>query len=143
MRLQLLGYLSRQLAAESDLSEAEYLVLVTLSEAPDRSLRSKDLGSQLQWEQSRVSHQLARMDRRGLLTRQPCATDARGCVAVLTESGRLVIRKAARLHSADIRHCFADVLTPHQLDSLAEIAEAITGHLAAEHGVTVPEVPER
>jgi DNA-binding MarR family transcriptional regulator len=133
MRIQLLGHLSRRLAAQSGISEAEYQVLVTLSESPDHRMRSRDLGRELQWQRSRVSHQLDRMETRGLLRREPCPTDARGCVAVLTGAGRRSIDAAARLHVADVRHCFADVLTPAQLDGLTSAAKAITEHLEAEH----------
>ena len=133
MRIQLLGHLARRLAAQSGLSEAEYEVLVTLSEAPGHQMRSRDLGRALQWQRSRLSHQLDRMEKRGLLNREPCPTDARGCVAVLTEAGLASIVQAAKLHVADVRHCFADVLTPEQLDGLTAAARAITEHLAAEH----------
>jgi ribosomal protein S15P/S13E len=54
-------------------------------------------------------------------------------VAVLTDAGFGSIDKAARLHVADVRHCFADVLTPEQLDGLTVAARAITEHLATEH----------
>jgi len=133
MRIQLLGHLSRRLAAQSGLSEAEYEVLVTLSEASDHRMRSRDLGRALQWQRSRLSHQLDRMEKRGLLTREPCPTDARGCVAVLTDAGLRSIDQAAKLHVADVRHCFADVLTPEQLEGLTATARVITQHLDAEH----------
>lgn len=133
MRTQLLGHLSRRLAAQSGMSEAEYEVLVALSESPEGRMRSRDLGRALQWQRSRLSHQLDRMETRGLLRREPCPTDARGCVAVLTDTGRESIGKAARLHVADVRHCFAEVLTRAQLDGLTAAARAITQHLEAEH----------
>ena len=133
MRTQLLGHLARGLSAQSGLSEAEYEVLVKLSESPGHQMRSRDLGHALQWQRSRLSHQLDRMEKRRLLKREPCPTDARGCVAVLTDAGRESIDRAARLHVADVRHCFADVLTPAQLEGLTSAARAITDHLEAEH----------
>lgn len=133
MRIQLLGHLSRRLAVQSGMSEAEYEVLVTLSEAPDHQMRSRDLGRALQWQRSRLSHQLDRMEKRGLLMREPCTTDARGCVAVLTDAGLGSIDEAAKLHVTDVRHCFADVLTPKQLDGLTAAARAITEHLDSQH----------
>ena len=133
MRTQLLGHLTRRLAAQSGMSEAEYEVLVKLSESPDRRMRSRDLGRALQWQRSRLSHQLDRMEKRGFLKREPCPTDARGCLAVLTDAGLGSIVKAAKLHVADVRHCFADVLTAAQLDGLAEAARSIAEHLEAEH----------
>jgi DNA-binding MarR family transcriptional regulator len=139
MRTQLLGHLQRRLAAQSGLSEADYEVLVALSEAPDHQLRSRDLGRALQWQRSRLSHQLSRMEERGLLQREPCSSDARGCVAVLTDAGLRSIVKASKLHVADVRHCFADVLSPTQLDGLIAIAREITDHLEAEHSDEDPE----
>ena len=133
MRTQLLGHLARGLSAQSGLSEAEYEVLVKLSESPGHQMRSRDLGHALQWQRSRLSHQLDRMEKRRLLKREPCPTDARGCVAVLTDAGRESIDRAARLHVADVRHFFADVLTPAQLEGLTSAARAITDHLEAEH----------
>ena len=133
MRIQLLGHLARRLNSEAGMSEAEYEVLVVLSESPDQRLRSRDLGLALQWHRSRLSHQLDRMEKRGLLRREPCPTDARGCVAVLTSAGQRAIEEAAALHVADIRHCFADVLTPAQLEGLTEAANAVIGHLQGEH----------
>jgi len=139
MRIQLLGHLARRLNAEAGMSEAEYEVLVVLSEAPDQRLRSRDLGLALQWHRSRLSHQLDRMEKRGLLKRELCPTDARGCVAVLTSPGRRAIEEAAAVHVADIRHCFADVLTPSQLEGLTEAANAVIAHLRAEHADDVQE----
>jgi DNA-binding MarR family transcriptional regulator len=133
IRTQLLGHLQRRLAVQSGLSEADYEVLVVLSETPDHQMRSRDLGRALQWHRSRLSHQLSRMEERGLLQREPCPTDARGCEAILTHAGLRSIAKASKLHVADVRHCFAEVLSPTQLDALIGIARAITDHLEAEH----------
>src|SRR6476661_6667534 len=54
----------------------------------------------------------------------------------LTDAGMAAIEAAAPGHAAAVRHCFADVLTPEQLDTLGDIAEAITTHLASEHADT-------
>ena len=64
--------LNRQLQADSGLSLPEYDVLVHLSEAPGERLRPFQLSSALHWEQSRLSHQLSRMARRGFIFREEC-----------------------------------------------------------------------
>jgi DNA-binding MarR family transcriptional regulator len=46
------------------LSAADFAVLVPLSEAPDRRLRARDLGRFLDWDRSRLSHQIRRMEQR-------------------------------------------------------------------------------
>ena len=76
--------LNRQLQADSGLSLPEYEVLVQLSEATDGQLRPFQLGLALDWEQSRLSHLLARMMRRGFVIRQDCPGDRRGALVMLT-----------------------------------------------------------
>ncbi len=133
MRAQLTAHLARQLAQDSGLTEADYAVLVNVSEAPGRRMRSRDLGKALGWQRSRLSHQIARMEVRGTVERAPCDDDARGFDIVLTDDGLAAIEAAAPRHLAVVRHCFIDLLTREQLDTLADIADVVTGHLAAEH----------
>ena len=97
-------------------------------------MRAHDLSRFLEWERSRLSHQIARMEARGTVRREACPDDARGFDVLLTDAGLAAIRGATPGHLPVVRHCFADVLTPEQLDTVGDIAEAITHHLAIEHG---------
>src|SRR5436309_5829439 len=96
----LIAVLEQQLARESGLSGADYRVLHPLSEAPGGLLRARDLGSEIGWDRSRLSHHLSRMENRGLVTREECAEDARGLMVRLTDAGRRAIEEAARGHAA-------------------------------------------
>jgi DNA-binding MarR family transcriptional regulator len=133
MRSGLSAHLARELARDTGLTEADYAVLVAVSEAPGRRIRSRELGRTLGWDRSRLSHQVSRMQARGTIRREPCADDARGFDVVITPAGFRAIQDAAPLHVAAVRRCFADLLTPQQLDVLTSIADTITSHLAAEH----------
>jgi len=133
MRADLTGHLARQLARDCGLTEAEYAVLSVVSEAPGGRIRSRDLGRAVGWERSRLSHQIARMEARGSVERASCAEDARGFDVVITDVGRATISAAAPQHLAAVRHCFADILTAEQLDTLGEIAELICTHIAEMH----------
>jgi DNA-binding MarR family transcriptional regulator len=132
MQMQLDGRLRRSLQDHANLSDADYAVLVNLSEAPGDRLRSFELGATLAWEKSRLSHQLRRMQQRGLVTREECPTDRRGAFAVLTKAGRAAVESAAPQHAADVRHWFLDAVTREQLDALTEISGAVLAHLAAD-----------
>ena len=136
MHADISSVLARQLAADSDLTPADYAVLVNISEAPGRRLRARDLCVQLQWERSRLSHQVSRMEARGTVRKEPCPGDARGFDVVLTPAGLKAIKDAAPRHVAAVRHCFADVLSPKQLEALADIAETVVRHIEAEHALT-------
>ncbi len=134
--------LRRQLQRDTDLSIADYEVLVNLSEAPDGSLRSFQLGAAMQWEASRLSHQLRRMEQRGLVQRRSCGGDRRGVDVALTERGREAIRQAAPLHVAEVREVFIDALDRAQLESLISVASTVEKRHADLPTVGCPDGPE-
>ena len=133
LRIGLVGHLARQLAQDSGITEAEFEVLVVVSEAPGQRIRSRDLGKALNWERSRLSHQITRMEERGMVAREQCENDARGFDVVLTKAGLKAIQGAAPAHLEGVRHCFIDLLTPAQMKTLSSIAEVVTEHLKKEH----------
>jgi len=121
--------LNRQLQTDSGLSLPEYEVLVQLSEAPAGQLRPFQLGLALQWEQSRLSHLLSRMTRRGFVARQECPGDARGALVVLTPAGRAAIESAAPGHVAAVRRLVFDPLDSEQAAAFGPAFEAILAAL--------------
>ena len=125
--------LRRLLAVELqqvDLSTGDYAVLLALTEAPDQTLRSSEIADAIDWERSRVSHQLGRMERRGLLRRTDCPGDNRGALVVLTDDGYQAIRRASGPHLRAVKHLFADALDPEQLNDLAGVLATLRDHLA-------------
>jgi DNA-binding MarR family transcriptional regulator len=102
------GALNRQLQRDCGLSLADYDVLVALEERP--GCRVSELGARLGWEQSRLSHQLARMRSRGLVTRDGASDDRRAATIELTDAGRAALAAAAPGHAELVRAVvFADV----------------------------------
>ncbi len=134
MQHRLESHLSRTLAAGSDLSMADFGVLVHLTDVPDGRQRAYELGRALQWEKSRVSHHLTRMEKRGLVRRENCPTDARGAFVVVTDEGRRAIEAAAPDHVAEVRRLVFDVLTPAQVTAMREISEAVLARLDPDAG---------
>jgi DNA-binding MarR family transcriptional regulator len=125
MTARLNAQLNQQLQENSGLSLADYDVLVPLSEAPEQRLRVFEIAEILAWEQSRLSHHLARMQRRGLVDRQECPTDRRGAFVVLTDAGRAAIEDAAPAHVETVRRLLFDHLTPHQVATLADVTSTV------------------
>ena len=124
MQGQLTARLNRQLQGSSDLSLADFEVLVRLSEAGE-PLRAFALAQATQWEKSRLSHQLTRMERRGLVQRRVCPEDARGAFVELTDDGRAALEQAAPGHVEGVRRLVFDVLTPAQVKALGRVADAV------------------
>lgn len=140
MQMRLDGALARQLAADTGLSYPDYRVLVALTDQPEGRMRLFELADLLGWEKSRASHHVARMVERGLVKKQTCASDRRGFFVTVTARGRRQIEAAAPGHVAAVRRLFVDRLTAEQLDTVADIAEAVLAELG-EPGDDVPAVP--
>ncbi|MDT4899730.1 MAG: hypothetical protein QOJ78_660 [Pseudonocardiales bacterium] len=121
--------LGAQLLRDSNLSPADYQVLLALREAAGRRLRSSELAAAIDWERSRLSHHLGRMERRGLIRRDDCATDSRGAEISLTDDGADAFGRATAPHMRAIKKHFADALTPEQFDALADIVQSLQHHL--------------
>ena len=125
MRLLLDAQVARDLHADSGLSAPDYDVLSDLSESEGHQLRVTDLAARLQWSKSRLSHHLSRMEKRGLVGREECASDGRGAFIVLTPEGRAAIEAAAPSHVDAVRRFFFDVVTSDDVEALASIADRV------------------
>ncbi|XVU29030.1 MarR family winged helix-turn-helix transcriptional regulator [Actinoplanes sp. CA-054009] len=112
---------------ETGLSPGDYSVMLALSEMSE--MRSSDLATHIGWERSRLSHHLGRMERRGLITREDCATDNRGAFVRATPDGAAAFEAATVPHLKAIRELFVDALTPDQIAAAAEIAAALRTRL--------------
>ncbi|GIH79973.1 MarR family winged helix-turn-helix transcriptional regulator [Planobispora longispora] len=134
MQGRLSAALNRQLQTASGLSLADYDVLVHLTDAPEGRLRPYELQRALDWEQSRLSHHLSRMQRRGLVERQECADDGRGAFVSLTATGREAITAAAPGHVETVRSLFFDILDPGQVDALRRLSTQVLARLDAADG---------
>lgn len=107
------------------LSGADYEVLTSLSAQPDGAMRAKDLAKMISWHKARLSRQLARMDKRGLVTRCQAPEDARGVLVTLSDAGWSALRTAAPNHAALIKRIFADQLTPTERTSLISLSTKV------------------
>lgn len=142
MHLRLLRLLGQQLQDATGLSEADYVVLVNLSETAGGRLRPFELGAAAGWEKSRLSHHLTRMERRGLVERQNCPSDNRGAFVTLTDAGLSAIRAAAPLHVEQVRRWFFAALTSDQVDGITAISDAVLAGLDAVDAACGSEDPE-
>ncbi|MEV0330571.1 MarR family transcriptional regulator [Micromonospora echinospora] len=132
MQNRLTARLGRQLQQDSGLSLADYEVLVALTDAAEGRLRPFALQRQLEWEQSRLSHHLSRMQRRGLVDREGCPGDRRGAFVVLTPAGREAIEAAAPGHVAAVREFFLDQVGQDEVATLERLATRVLRRLDAD-----------
>jgi DNA-binding MarR family transcriptional regulator len=124
--------LNRDLQEEHQLVLADYELLVRLSEAPGGQVRMSTLAEQVASSKSRISHQVGRMEKAGLVRRQECPGDRRGVFAVLTNHGQEVLRSAAPTHVRGVRDNLIDLLSEQERLVLAEVFERVMSHLRGQ-----------
>jgi DNA-binding MarR family transcriptional regulator len=122
---ELTSVLEDQISRDGGLSGADYAVLVPLTESPDGRLRFRELGREILWDRSRLSHHVTRMEKRGLVVREECAEDARGAMVRVTTAGRAAIEGAAPGHVAATRQHFFDLLSDDEVDVLTAVFDRV------------------
>jgi len=128
--------LSRDLQEQHDLTLADYEILVTLSESPERRLRMSELADATLASRSRLTHQVDRMERRGLVERELCADDKRGSFAVLTDHGWDVLVAAAPDHVESVQEHLLDPLTAKEFAALGAACAKVAASLGDLPGLT-------
>ena len=124
----LMRQLDRDLNAHG-LSGHDYEILVELSEAPGHRLRMTDLADATSQSRSRLSHQISRMEKRGLVRRDDCEGDKRGTFAVLTKTGFETIERVAPYHVEQVRRHFIDRLSARQQEEIRSAFQPIVDYL--------------
>lgn len=116
--------LNDRLEQTGSLSLSEFQVLNVLEGAGGR-LRMAELADLVLTSRSGLTRRIDRLERRGLVSREPCEQDKRGSFAVLTERGRDVLAETHPLHAREIRRLFFDSLSEQQVEVLARGLEEV------------------
>lgn len=125
------GSLDTQLRRDAGLTHASYMILATLSDAPEASMRMTELARQTATSQSRLSHAVAALEQRGWVVRRQCPQDRRGQIATLTDAGRRALEATAPGHAAQVRATVLDRLSPREVEQLSGLLAKIVGPLEA------------
>lgn len=121
--------LNRDMQDQHDLTMADYEILVRLSEIPERRMRMSDLAEVTLSSRSRLSHQIDRMMKSGLVDRQQCSDDRRGAFAVLTDHGWTTLVAAAPDHVGSVRAHLVDQLSATEFAALGTACNKVAQHL--------------
>ncbi|WP_456823672.1 MarR family winged helix-turn-helix transcriptional regulator [Cellulomonas sp. P5_E12] len=132
------GTLESQLQRDSSLSHFEYFTLAMLSEAPERTLRMTALAAHTNATLARLSHVVSRLEKRGLVRREPCAEDRRATNAILTPTGWRAVEGAAPGHAATVLTTVIDPLTATDVADLDRIMGRILEVLDPAHVMVEP-----
>jgi DNA-binding MarR family transcriptional regulator len=112
--------LDAELEAAHGVPLSSYDVLVHLRTAPRRRLRMADLADHVLLSRSGMTRLVDRLEREGLLAREQCSDDARGCYARLTRKGEAFLDEARPTHLDGVRERFLRHLSREELELLGE-----------------------
>jgi DNA-binding MarR family transcriptional regulator len=130
--------LEDRLHERHDLNLTDYQVLVELSESDEGRLRMTELSNRTSLSKSRLSHQISRMEKAGLVERQECPSDRRGAFAAISDQGWALLREAAPGHVEDVRELFIDLMTPDEAAVVGQAMGIIAEKLRQSPGVGCP-----
>ncbi|MGH3171740.1 MAG: MarR family winged helix-turn-helix transcriptional regulator [Trebonia sp.] len=118
-----------QFQKDAGITHFEYMVLSSLSEAPDRALRMSDLAAMSSGSLSRLSHVVSRLERRGWVRRESCPGDGRFIHAILTDDGWDKVVATAPGHVAAVRKLVIEALGPEDFRALGVASQQILDRL--------------
>jgi DNA-binding MarR family transcriptional regulator len=124
--------LDAELEAAHDLPLTSYDVLIYLRDAPGKRLRMAELADSVLLSRSGVTRLVDRLEREGLLVRDTCTSDGRGCFAVLTPRGEALLARARPTHLEGVRRRFLDHFSEPELRTLAGYWERLEADLDEE-----------
>jgi DNA-binding MarR family transcriptional regulator len=117
--------MAHEMGPASGLSSADFIVLNRLRNSPGQTYAGlKLLAAKLGWSTSRLSHQVSRMERRGLVTRQQ--TDNAGQVIItLTDQAKDIMADAVLVHADAVRRYLLTQLTEKEAHMLNAVADRL------------------
>ena len=117
---------------ESGIQLSEYEILSMLSESANHRLRMSELAAMVVQSRSRLTHTAKRLEDRGWVTRQQCASDKRGVELVLTPGGLDAVREISKVHVQSVRDNLVDILSPTQFQAIGDAMAIVRDHIDPE-----------
>jgi DNA-binding MarR family transcriptional regulator len=123
MHEDVLGRVGRDIAQGTELSGSEFGVLSRLAAIGKGEMRQQALASMMNWDKSRLSHQLTRMEERGLIERR--RIDGATVLVALTKLGREKLDAARPIHAASVRRNLLSRLSQEQIDTMVRVSNIL------------------
>lgn len=130
----LIRALDAELLAAHGLPLSSFEVMNWLAYAPGRRIRMTELAASVLLSLSGITRLVERLEREGLVIREPSPEDRRGSYATLTEAGLARVREAQVTHAAGVRRRYLDLLTPAEIAALGALWERLQAAQSAKQG---------
>ncbi len=113
----------RDIAEATGLSGPEFGVLSRLAALGKGEMRQQRLAEMMDWDKSRLSHQLTRMKQRGLIERR--SADKSTVLVVLTKHGRERLEAARPIHAKSVRRNLLSRLSEEQIATIVRVSNLL------------------
>lgn len=110
----------------TEITQAEYDVLLSVTRAPEMTARLRDVTAQALISQPSVSRLVDRMVTRGLVTKHPDPEDRRGMLITATDAGARAFRVLATSHGRSIAQRMSR-LSDEELLHLKSLTQKLRG----------------
>lgn len=121
--------LDRELRELAGIALADYEVLVIVSESPGHTRRMAEIAEEVGVSRSRLSHTVARLEKRGIVKRTSTRGDGRGVNCSMTDEGWELMQKIAPIHVEGVREHLIDLMSPEETQVLADVFTRAAEHL--------------
>ncbi|KQO60068.1 hypothetical protein ASF23_15375 [Curtobacterium sp. Leaf261] len=115
-------HVAEDIRAATGLSDPDFGILTRLVDLGGGVLRQNELGASMGWHRSRLSHQLTRMEGRGLVAR---ATVDGGVEVAITTSGRALVATARPVHASSVREHLLAHIAGRDAESLRRLLDGL------------------
>ena len=117
--------LDAELRAAHGLPLTAFEVMNWLAYAPGRRMRMSALADSVLLSLSGITRLVERLERAGLVVREPSPDDRRGFFTTLTETGLARLEEAQVTHVAGIRRRLLEHLSEEEIDTLGALWERL------------------
>lgn len=107
-----------------------YEILSALSESPNNRLRMSELADKIVFSRSGLSRKIDRLERAGVVKREPCPDDRRGWFAVITDEGMASHKSAKVVFDSNLEKIWTSVLSDQESAVLSQILDKVIDRAA-------------
>lgn len=106
-------------------SHDEFLILCLLAERPRTGLRMTQVADLLGRPKTRLTYQIACLQRAGLVNRRAVCGDKRGVEVALTDKARELLRETSALLAGTVRQALADSMGTEQRAAMCALVPEV------------------
>lgn len=111
----------RQLRVDGGLSYVQFEVLARLADTPSGQQRMTDLADGVVYSRSGLTYQADRLEKAGLIRREPSVDDERSTTVTITAAGRELVARVLPGHVRLVRQMLLDHLDRRDVALLTDI----------------------